>query len=60
MEMPYDLVGQKAILNYLRLTTWRDVMTRVKCGLPAIKEPGGRRWLARSTEIEEWMLSNAV
>ena len=55
MTMRYNLVGRKAILAYLKLTTWRDVMTRARRGLPVIREPGNGRWLAKSEEIEEWL-----
>ena len=55
MNMRYDLVGRKAILNYLKLTTWRDVMTRARRGLPIIREAGQGRWLAVAEEIEEWL-----
>ena len=55
--MRYDLVGRKAILGFLKLTTWRDVMTRAKRGLPVIREPGNGRWLAVAAEIEAWLIS---
>ena len=57
--MKYDLIGRKEIMGYLRLTTWRNVTRRIKDGLPVVQEPGERgRWLAASSEIDAWIVSN--
>ncbi len=54
MTSKYDLRGRKAILAFWGLTKWASVLRRVESGAPIHREPGGRRWIASSEELDAW------
>lgn len=58
MISKYDLRGRKAILAFWGLKKWASVLRRIESGAPIHREPGRRKWIASSEELDAWSVGH--